>query len=121
MPNRDTIFAFIHYSRLTDDPLLALVLVQVLEATGEVFLVNTRKAAKAMNMDDALLYFGRVHYEAELGHTVQPSNLETYSLSESSFSLAQQAVPELFTHFARMMDCWYEHRETYRPVAHSQT
>jgi hypothetical protein len=112
--NRDTIFALIHYSRMSDDPLLALTLVQILEATGELFLINTRKAGKAANMDDRLLYLGRVHYETELGHSVQPLDLQSFKMSEATFVLADKAVPELFGLFDRMMDCWYEHRDRYQ-------
>lgn len=112
--NRDTIFALIHYSKRSSDPLLALSLVQIFEATGVVFIGHTRKAAIALDMDDDLLYFGRVHYEEEFGHTVQSGDLRNYIMTDETYELARQATPKLFEHFNVMFQCWYDHRNRYQ-------
>ena len=115
--NRRTIFALIHYAKLTEDPLVKLVLIQIFEATGVVFIGHTRKAAIAMCADDELYYFGRVHYEEEFGHTVQAHHLADQEMSIQSRALALRAVDELFDLFEEMFDCWYEHRERYPHTA----
>jgi hypothetical protein len=112
-PNRATIFSLIHYARLATDPLLALTLIQIFEATGVVFIGHTRKAAIAAGMDDTLKYFGRVHYEEEFSHTVQSQDLEDYSLSAESMRTAEAAVRELFVLFDEMFSAWHAHRGRY--------
>ena len=111
--NRRTIFSLIHYSKLSNDPLLKLTLIQIFEATGVVFIGHTRKAAIAMGMDDDLLYFGKVHYEEEFGHSVQSKDLVQYEMSEETRALAREAVEELFGDFEELFDCWYEHKNKY--------
>jgi len=108
--NRDTIFALLYYSRLSSDPLLALTLVQIFEATGVVFIGHTRRGAAALGMDDELLYFGRLHFEEEFSHSVQSHDLAKYHMSDETSELACQATKELFEHFHRMFNCWYQHR-----------
>jgi hypothetical protein len=111
--NRKTIFALIHYSKLATDPLLKLVLIQVFEATGVVFIGHTRKAAMAMGHDDTLLYFGKTHYEEEFGHSVQSQDIMKFQLENGTFDMAVTAVEELFICFGEMFDCWYSHRERF--------
>ena len=111
--NRRTIFALIHYSRLSDDPLVKLVLIQIFEATGVVFIGHTRKAAIAMGADEDLHYFGRMHYEEEFGHTVQAHDLADETLRPESRKLALRAVDDLFDLFDEMFTCWHEHRKRF--------
>ena len=85
--NRLTIFDLIYYSKITSDPLIKLVLIQIFEATGVVFIGHTRKAAIDMEMDNELQYFGKMHYEEEFGHSVQSKDLRDQILSKDSFTL----------------------------------
>ena len=48
--NRRTIFSLIYHSRTSADPLFALILVQIFEATGVVFIGHAPQAAIAMAM-----------------------------------------------------------------------
>jgi len=111
--NRKTIFTLIYYSKLSTDPLLKLVLIQIFESTGVVFIGHTRKAAIAMGADDDLFYFGKVHYEEEFGHTVQSNDLVDIRMGEETYNLAVEAVENLFGAFDEMFNCWYEHRDKY--------
>ena len=106
--NRKTIFALIKYANSTNDPLVKLTLIQIFEATGVLFIGYTRKAAIAMGKDDDLLYFGRVHYEEEFGHTVQSNDLTNYIISEESRVIAMQAIEELENCYSKLFDMWCE-------------
>lgn len=111
--NRRTISRLIHYAKLNRHPLFAMTLIFVFEATGVVFIGHTRKAAIAMDMDDGLDYFGRLHFEEEFGHSVQARNLSHEELPDEVYILAIKAVSELFTDYSALFNCWYEHRHRY--------
>jgi hypothetical protein len=114
--NRKTIFSLIEYARRCDAPLFSLVLIQIFEATGAVFLGHTRMAAAALGLDDELNYFGRRHYEEELEHSVKSSHLAESVLNDSIYSLAGEAVEVIFGAFEEMFDCWFAHRNKYERV-----
>lgn len=108
--NRKTIFQLINFSSLSDDPLFAITLIMVFEATGVVFIGHTRKAAIAVGMDDALKYFGRLHYEEEFSHSAQAKDFIEYEMCDETFSLAVPMIDNLFSHYNKLFDCWYENR-----------
>jgi hypothetical protein len=112
--NRTTAFRLVERARACDDPLLAMVLIQVFEATGVVFIAHTRMAAKAMGMDEELLYFGRVHYEEEFGHSVQAKDMLHHDLGPERRKLAAQLADELFGLYMDLFECWYQHRGRYQ-------
>lgn len=112
--NRQTIFELVGFARACRDPLYALSLIQVFEATGVVFIGHTRKAAIALEMDDTLQYFGRTHYEEEFGHSVQGRDFEGFTMSDEVFLQADHMVDTLFKAYSLLFDCWYEHRDRYR-------
>ena len=104
--NRDLIFSFLYHSRRDPSAETALALIGVLEATGIEFLKASLTAAEAMKMVNELQYFGKTHYEEELGHSVQPVDLESIRVEESRRESASQAVNETFDLFAKAFDCW---------------
>jgi hypothetical protein len=107
--NRRTINSLLYYASTAQDSLVKLVLIQVFEATGVVFIGHTRRAAIAMDADDHLQYFGRLHYEEEFGHTVQADHLVNEHMSAESRESSLRAVDELFDSFDEMFDCWHAH------------
>lgn len=111
--NRRTISRLIHYAKLNRDPLFAMTLIFVFEATGVVFIGHTRKAAIAMGMDERLAYFGRIHFEEEFGHSVQAHDLSHEEVSDEVYALAARAISELFVDYSALFNCWYEHRFRY--------
>lgn len=111
--NRRTIHRLVEGAYRCEDPLLAMVLIQIFEATGVVFIAHTRLAAKAMGMDQELLYFGRIHYEEEFGHSVQGRDLLHHDLGSERRERARQLIGELFSSYDELFECWYQHRNTY--------
>lgn len=114
-PNRQTIFRLVRHATACDDPLYAMSLILVFEATGVVFIGHTRKAAVALGMDDELKYFGRIHYEEEFGHSVQARELLVHELDEGLRPRILVMVTELFADYRQLFDCWYEHRDEFSP------
>jgi hypothetical protein len=115
--NRSIIFRLVERSHASKDPLLAMVLIQVFEATGVVFIAHTRGAARAMGLEQELLYFGRVHYEEEFGHSVQAKDLLHHDLGPERRAVAARSVDELFSLYGELFDCWYQHRRKYATTA----
>lgn len=111
--NRQTIFSLINFTSLSEDPLFAITLIMVFEATGVVFIGHTRKAAIAINMDNALKYFGKTHYMEEFGHTVQNKDFEGHEMTEDTFALAVPMIDKLFSHYENLFECWYENRSRF--------
>lgn len=112
--NRTTIFDLIRHAHAAKaDPLLALTLINIFEATGVVFIGHTRMAAIAMGLDEQLKYFGRVHYEEEFGHSVQSQDLVAYELSPEAYDLAVGMVRALFDDYRKLFDAWADHVGTY--------
>lgn len=115
--NRTTIFELMYQARVAArDPLLALTLINVFEATGVVFIGHTRKAAIDIGLDDELKYFGRVHFEEEFGHSVQSRDLVAYDLTPESYEIAQAMIPSLFADYRELFDSWADHVGSYRLV-----
>jgi hypothetical protein len=111
--NRTTIFKLISYAEANRNPLYAMCLIFVFEATGVIFIGHTRKAAQAMGMDERLAYFGRIHYEEEFGHSVQAHQLSAMELDDNIFPLAERMVSDLFNMYEKLFTCWYENRGRY--------
>ena len=105
--NRATIFTLIKYAYATNDPLVKLILIQIFEATGVLFIGHTRKAAIAMGKDEDLFYFGRVHYEEEFGHTVQSTDLLKYEIAHESKQIALNAIEDLEKCYYQLFEMWY--------------
>lgn len=112
--NRKIIILIMNYGQRNDDPLLRLVVIRILEAGATILISNLRKAAIAMGMDDKLLYCGKVHYQEELHHTVQPSHLLAYELSDETRALAVEAVENMLDLIDELYNCWYEQRNKYQ-------
>lgn len=111
--NRKAIFKLVASANACRDPLYAMCLIFVFEATGVVFIGHTRKAAVALGMDEQLAYFGRLHYEEEFGHSVQAEHLAGEQLSAEVYPLARDMVDDLFACYDRLFTVWYEHRDHY--------
>lgn len=111
--NRTTIFHLINYATLSNDPLLAITLIMVFEATGVVFIGHTRKAAIAINMDNELKYFGKLHYEEEFGHSAQAKDFIDYRMSEETYKIALPIIDNLFQDYERLFECWHKNRSTF--------
>ncbi len=103
--NRTTIFTLIKYAQF-EDPLIKLILIQVFEATGVLFLGHTRKAVIAMDRDDELSYFGKAHFEEEFGHTVQSKDLLKYDISDESKKIALKAIEDLEKCYYDLFEMW---------------
>lgn len=112
--NRTTVFRLVEYARQSQNPLQALIVISVFEATGVVFIGHTRKAAIALGWDEELEYFGRKHYEEEFGHSVQAKDLVNYRLSDEEYESSQQMVKTLFADYRRLFDCWHDHVGQYK-------
>jgi hypothetical protein len=112
--NRKAIFRLVDYANACRDPLYAMCLIFVFEATGVVFIGHTRKAAVALGMDEQLTYFGRIHFEEEFGHSVQAHDLAGETLSPEVYPLVSAMVDDLFACYDRLFSAWYEHRDHYR-------
>lgn len=106
--NRQTIFKLVNYANSSSDPLLAVTLIMVFEATGVVFIGHTLKAATSIGMDETLKYFGRRHYEEEFGHSVKSSEFEQYHLPVNVQKSFISIVEDLFFHYTKLFQCWYD-------------
>jgi len=111
--NRQTIFHLVGYAQTCRDPICSLALIWVFEATGVVFIGNTRKAAVALGMDDQLTYFGRIHFEEEFGHSVVARDYADIEIDDELHDRILKMIDVLFADYVELFECWYQHRTRY--------
>jgi hypothetical protein len=111
--NRRTIFRLVQHASQQGHPMRALALIWVFEATGTLFIGHTRKAAIALNMDDALRYFGRLHYEEEFAHSVVASSFAQVPLDDRTYDDICAMVDQVFEDYDSLFQCWYQQRDRF--------
>ncbi|MGD2180049.1 hypothetical protein [Lusitaniella coriacea] len=99
------------------DPVLKLVVIEAIEATGNVALFWTSEVAQELGKTSKqrYRYFGRSHYVVETGHATGTEDIEAFIKSieltqeerEKAFELVEQ-VFEVFTDAVREMMVYLE-------------
>ncbi|HLP87998.1 MAG TPA: hypothetical protein VK184_05250 [Nostocaceae cyanobacterium] len=111
--NRQTIFHLMYHAQSCRHPIYSLSMIWVFEATGVIFIGNSRKAAISLGMDETLLYFGRTHYEEEFSHSVVAQDYADIEIEDSLHDQICEMIDQLFNDYTKMFTCWYELRNKY--------
>lgn len=111
LPSRRAIYRMIAYALDHSDPILRIILVMIFEATGEVFLRHTRQLVRRLGLDEKLGYFGTLHYEDEVGHSVHMDALAQNPLTDDQLHTALRMVREAFREYRGLFQSWREAAE----------
>ncbi len=114
---REMIYHTIHISKqVADSPGIKLVIVEVLEAAFAAFLSNMHQLIKEAELFDTLEYFGQTHQDTEDAHSIgswldaSHNNELEDDINADQLAFTHQVVADLFDHFDRMFECWYQNR-----------
>lgn len=116
---RRIVYTSIHYVRHCADPLLSLVLIEILEAVFAAFSAHMGQRIHREDLYGKLEYYGRKHLEQEAGHAMgswtgegaPPLELIDYELTPAQRTQAEKMIDELFGLFERLFDSWYHGRQ----------
>ena len=81
---------------LRAEPLLRLVIVEALEATGHVWLNTTVKLTQALPNGHELLFFNDHHMDCEIGHSTDADEVREIVVPPALRPLAAEAVQAIF-------------------------
>lgn len=100
------------------NPLLKLVIIEVLEATGNVMLSNTAQVTQELEAitGDKYLFFGDFHLDVETGHTTSIDEVEQFSknmyLTEEQYQEAFAMVEKVFNVMTDLIQMFFAHVKT---------
>lgn len=101
------------------DPKLKIVAIEVIEATGNVFLSETAKVARELKAATGLdyRYFGDYHLNVETGHTMTDEEgtelIENIELSDEQRQEAYAIVDKVFAAFSAAIEEFHAYARTH--------
>ena len=102
------------------DPILKLVVVEAIEATGNVVLFETAQVAKELQQitKQRYRYFGEYHFLVETGHATGTSDIEQFiesiELTEDTRKKAFELVEKVFEVFTESINEFLEYVKTHK-------
>lgn len=114
MPVRQMVYSTTRYIQNYTNPVLRLILIEVIESGYEAFTKYMSPVIQAAGMYDSLQYFGNIHNEAESDHdrntnAAQPSLAELVQrLSDQENQMAKDMIEEMYLHLNAMHRCFAE-------------
>ena len=102
------------------DPILKLVVVEAIEATGNVVLFETAQVAKELQQitKQRYRYFGEYHFVVETGHATGTSDIEQFiesiELTEDTRKKAFELVEKVFEVFTESINEFLEYVKTHK-------
>lgn len=126
---RRIVYLSIHYVRQAKDPLISLVLIEILEAVFAAFSDHMVKRIHREGLYGKLEYYGRTHLEKEGSHALGAWTDDAvpslgpidYVLSDAQREQAKLMVSELFGLFEKLFDSWYAGRQSVHFYRRNQT
>ena len=112
MPVRQMVYTTTRYIQTLHNPILQLILIEVIESGYEAFTKYMSPVIQQAGMYDDLQYFGNVHNEAEADHDWNASDeqqaLEKFiqQLSAGEKQVATQMVEDMYAHLNAMHNCF---------------
>lgn len=107
-PSRRAIYRMIAYAMDHEEPVLRAALVAIFEATGEVFFRHTMSLVRRLGLEERLSYFGKLHYEDEVNHSVHMDELAEIALTPAQSKLAQDIVRRAFDEYRGLFTAWHD-------------
>ncbi len=111
---RDLIYTTHHYVRASEDPVIRLIVIEVMEATFAAFIDALHTVDFDGLCDRELRFFGSAHRNAEASHELgswvggrhTDAVLDRLALDEDTRELGSKIVNELFCKFDEMFNQW---------------
>ncbi|MDF5710328.1 MAG: hypothetical protein PUP90_22330 [Nostoc sp. S4] len=104
---------------LESDPLQKLVIIEVLEATGNVVFTNTAQVAQELQVitGNKYLYFGGFHLAVETGHATGTNDIEnflqTIEMNDIQHQAALQLAEKVFELITELVNALFAYVTTY--------
>lgn len=121
-PTRKLVYETIKYAQNSKDPVVRLILIEIMEATFGAFTINMIHPLKETQFYKKLHFFGHTHEHAEDNHSLgswtsdqSPEEyMEGIEVSDSIKYEATGMIEHLFDLFSEMFTCWYEQKGAIR-------
>ena len=117
---RDMVYDAMHYCKLANTSANRMIILEVIEAIFSVFVENMNVLVFQLGKYDEYKFFGRVHHEAESGHSngswLDGGKKEIHveaGMSEGEKELALTIINGLFDGFEAMANRWNVQQKQY--------
>jgi len=121
--SRDLVYNIIHEVKKRNDPLISLVMIELLEAAFGVFIRNMIVPIERENMYERLQYFGKIRKEKEAAHSKgswisegrknEEEIFTTHPLTEKQLKAAGEIISSIAPQFFKLFDYWYSMRHKF--------
>ncbi|MBC7921537.1 MAG: hypothetical protein H7Z75_10680 [Ferruginibacter sp.] len=123
-PIRDVVYQTIHYSKLAPTSAHRMVILEVIEAVFSVYVEHMTVLVNQLDKYEEWTFFGRVHYDAESGHSngswldggKQAIEAEAH-MNPAEKQLALSIIDGMFDKFEAMFEQWYRKQEQHLTVS----
>jgi hypothetical protein len=100
-------------------PVGKVILVEVIEKTGNVFLGHTADVSRQLNGHaDDYLYYGKNHLDCESGHTMGTPDIENVllgiELSEDEFTAGMRLIDDTYLLYEHFLDEMLEYANSHK-------
>lgn len=115
---RWVIYQLFRYA-LESDPLQKLVIIEVLESTGNIVFANAAKVAQELQAitGNKYLYFGAFHLAVETGHTTGKNDIELFlknlELTGLQYQSAVEMAETIFELIIELVNALFEYAVNY--------
>ncbi len=117
---RDMVYEAMHYCKMANTPAIRMIILEVIEAIFSVFVESMNVLVFQMGKYEEYKFFGRVHHEAESGHSngswLDGGKKEVHveaDMAEEEKELALIIINGLFDGFAAMATRWHIQQKQY--------
>ena len=112
---RDVVYHTLYYAKMAPTSAHKMIILEVIEAVFSVYVAHMTVLVNQLGKYEEWKFFGRVHYEAENGHTngswldgrKTAVKVET-SMPSADKALAISIINGMFDKFEAMFECWHE-------------
>ncbi len=121
--SRDVVYNVIFEIKKHNDPLMSLVIIELLEAAFGVFIRNMLVPIERSGIYEKLDYFGRKHVEKEAAHSRgswttgvrvdHHSLFDTHVLTDDQYETAGSLIDKISPQIDLLFDHWYAMRNNY--------
>ncbi|ESA38717.1 hypothetical protein N836_30840 [Leptolyngbya sp. Heron Island J] len=107
------------------EPVFVLVIIEAIEATGNVFFSALTRVAKELQVvtEEDYRYYGKHHLSVETGHAIGTADIEnildSISLTNEEIEKAFILVDKIFSGFSELLNEYHTYAKTHAPARSS--